>query len=655
MLLFIFAFALILRLWGLSAESLWGDEFFTLYASDHTLAEILSDNAKDVHPPLYYLGLHLWRTIGNDSQGWVRAFSLFWSLLFVGAIFLLARDAAGSTAGCLAALLAAANPLSIYYAQEARNYAQLATILTFGSWLLWRWIMLPSDASPRKQILYPVLYALSAWAAIYTHFIAVFVLLAQGFFAVAAFILQRRFRCLAACIVIGVLTALSFVPWVLYSISLRGQLHTERNLGWIHIPPFSDYFAFLCNEFFWGIYWGHSNSVDPTRWNRWLYLSILLPVVMFGLLSVRLWRNRNHRTEIIAHTFSIFMLLVPVLLVGLSACFYYPLYVRHRFYLVVLPYFLVLTSAACLVVPKRALTAIAVVFFLIPMLIGTTLQRITDQKFDLRAVARAWPKDETPAAMVFFPSYDAPAYGYYLRKDFKSSTWEELSARFPELTGKEIWVIKPAWEHFQTQPYAIGYHSWLLGLGSSRVIPLFPGIYIQAIRVGSHTVPEEFRDRFDRWYPPVETPGEISGFEIPELFHILEFDPDGKPFRWALPETRIALYHVAPGDRITLNLGLQPFRPEGVERFLEISTARLKEATPPDLGEVTMVVRESDPVPGTREFSFEAPQGEGTLLVMIRTHTINPFKAGVRKDDRDLGVAFHWVGIKSVAAPAPNQ
>ena len=49
-----------LRLHRLGAESLWYDETVSVHLARKPIAEMLAHTAGDIHPPGYYLLLHLW-------------------------------------------------------------------------------------------------------------------------------------------------------------------------------------------------------------------------------------------------------------------------------------------------------------------------------------------------------------------------------------------------------------------------------------------------------------------------------------------------------------------------------------------------------------------------------------------------------------------
>ena len=49
-----------LRLYGITSESIWLDEAFSIQLAKYDPVEIIRKTARDVHPPLYYLLLHFW-------------------------------------------------------------------------------------------------------------------------------------------------------------------------------------------------------------------------------------------------------------------------------------------------------------------------------------------------------------------------------------------------------------------------------------------------------------------------------------------------------------------------------------------------------------------------------------------------------------------
>ncbi len=135
-LIWIVLLALVLRLARLGFQPLWWDEGWSLYFATSDPGAMLQLTAVDIHPPLYYLLLHVWIGLFGPSPISVRLLSVLIGVAAVPLIYLAGRrlfgqrvpaDSAGKV-GLLAALLLAISPFHIYYSQEVRMYG-LVTLL----------------------------------------------------------------------------------------------------------------------------------------------------------------------------------------------------------------------------------------------------------------------------------------------------------------------------------------------------------------------------------------------------------------------------------------------------------------------------------------------------------------------------------------------
>ena len=270
---------LTLRLHGIGRESFWHDEACSAKYSDTSIAEVLSNNARNDVSPLYHLGLFAWRRLLGDSDVRIRAYSTAWSMVGLLAIFLFANSIGGRRAALIALLLATVNPLSIYYAQEARMYSQAAALCALGSWCLWQWMMAAADCPrPAAWWTWAIGYTLCAAAAIYAHYLSVLILLTQGIFALLWFAVRRQWTSLAAYLLSGLLVAVAFLPWFLYVCHVIGGFY-HPSLDWIPVPKAGDYLSFLWREFFWG-------RAQNVREGWWLPTLLLAAIV----LGAGFWR-----------------------------------------------------------------------------------------------------------------------------------------------------------------------------------------------------------------------------------------------------------------------------------------------------------------------------------------------------------------------------
>jgi uncharacterized membrane protein len=226
-----------LRVHNLDAFSFWTDEGLTPERSGYPIAQILRNDiliqgvvTKDTHPPLYYLIIHVTRQLFGLSDFAFRYPSVLFGVLLIPLIYQLGRRMGTVALGLLVALLAAVNPLQVYYSQEARMYTLLVLLVTGMSYVLWRALSHPA-LSRRLLWRYLLLYGLLAGLAFYTHYTVVFLAAAQALFW--AWLLWREGLKWVILGAIGV-AALVAVPLIPYTVP-RLLAGTEAN--YFYVPP----------------------------------------------------------------------------------------------------------------------------------------------------------------------------------------------------------------------------------------------------------------------------------------------------------------------------------------------------------------------------------------------------------------------------------
>ncbi len=169
-----------LRLYRLGAQSIWWDEGHSIFVASHPMAAIPTLPAMDVHPPLYFVLLHLWMAVAGDSEFALRYLSVIFSLLTVALLWRFAQ--AIKSTPLLVALFATLSPMYVAYAQEVRSYACLTFFALASTYCYFRFWILDTDyksvSSKKSKIAYIVLTAL----CLYIHYFAIFLLLFQNLF-----------------------------------------------------------------------------------------------------------------------------------------------------------------------------------------------------------------------------------------------------------------------------------------------------------------------------------------------------------------------------------------------------------------------------------------------------------------------------------------
>lgn len=216
--------AFALATFRLEVQSLWYDEGVTATVAQQGVAELTRWTAADIQPPLYYYVVSVWGRLAGWGEWALRLPSAWFTTLSVALLAALTlRLSRAPHAAVLAALLAALHPLLVYYAQEARMYAQLTALVILAAYLLLRL----ADDPARRWWLWS-LFIVAATAALYTHYFAAFVLIGLAV-AFAVDVWRRQpggvaRRGLWALLGAGALVLLLYAPWVGAILSqLRGD------------------------------------------------------------------------------------------------------------------------------------------------------------------------------------------------------------------------------------------------------------------------------------------------------------------------------------------------------------------------------------------------------------------------------------------------
>lgn len=306
--LLLLAFAL--RVYHLDASSLWWDESLSYVRATSDLGTILANQipiqnlvTRDLHPPLYFLLLHLGVGAWGVSEFALRFLGAFANVATLPLFYLVARRWFRLRVSWLAAALAAISPFYVYYSQEARPYALVLFWSLLVAYAIGRLVSRGNrpSAAARPPLAargadFPVapvlLYLLASGAMLATHYLS-FLLL--PFHALWLYLGGRgRVRYLAALPLAGFLVAFPLIPLVSPSLS------TEAGPQFV---PWLTLFRDLLNSYTIGV----TASIDQLGW---LDLAMLL-VVALGLYAA--WRT-SRGTSQTAVLLLAYLLLPPVLL-----------------------------------------------------------------------------------------------------------------------------------------------------------------------------------------------------------------------------------------------------------------------------------------------------------------------------------------------------
>lgn len=349
-----------LRSYHITARSLWFDEAFSWRLITFPFSEMLSRAAADVHPPLYYILLKGWSVVFGASLLSLRSFSILAAALSIGALFLFASTAwtlstdknsrsKGQLVGILTALLLALSGWQIAFAWEARMYTLGTAFVLLSSYLLIKAIR----QSKQKSLLW-ILYGISAVAAMYVHYYALFSVFAQLLFILSYILWQSRgrvgeivgsrFAWYAAGS--GLIMAIVFAPWLPTFLKQNSQVQQQF---WI---PALD--GWSVPDTFYKMIWPTAASPMHSGWGITLTIAPLL-LTLIGMIWFMLGYRRDqsaNRLTAKKHSFDAVILTTMMAVIPFTISIVLSLVGRSlyqdRYFVFAQPFFLVaLTVVIC--------------------------------------------------------------------------------------------------------------------------------------------------------------------------------------------------------------------------------------------------------------------------------------------------------------------
>lgn len=314
MIYLILLLALSLRLVNLN-QSLWLDEATQAILSQGSIHSIIFERSADFHPPLSYLLLHFWMKLGS-SEIWLRLLSVIFGVLTVWISYSLAAKMFKLKVAIFYAFLLAIAPYHIYYSQEVRMYSLMTFLATLSMYFFYLMVK-------NNRLFYMVGFILSSVALLYTHYLGIFLLVAQFLFLVC---LEKNK--LSFYLKILSFTLLAWLPGLPILLSqLKNGVNVDQYLpGWREILTLSFYKAIpltflkfsigridFDNLFVYIIislgvlsvigYLFIKVSLKATRDIKFYFLWLLVPILITWLISLRLPINQPFRLLFVLPSF----------------------------------------------------------------------------------------------------------------------------------------------------------------------------------------------------------------------------------------------------------------------------------------------------------------------------------------------------------------
>lgn len=301
----------------LTYQDIWWDEARNLDVALRPIGQIATAPELDIHPPLYFWLLHGWLRLVQAHEDLppemvafaARLLSSFAGLCSVALLYPLGRRLHGANVGLIATIIAAFSPFWLAESQETRMYTLSFALLTAAAWYLLRIVSQRTHNCPFTihQSLFTIyhlpyfLFVLLSTASLYTHYNAIFILVAwYVWWGVSVLFADDRsqslWQRLQPPLYCGLATIALLLP--VFPIALR-QIPTYANPNLV-VPTLGDY---LWQN--WHGYLGGYALDDVVLWgfsNQWLWLILCIAIsglalpVIFSATSPTRQPHHTRRT-----------------------------------------------------------------------------------------------------------------------------------------------------------------------------------------------------------------------------------------------------------------------------------------------------------------------------------------------------------------------
>lgn len=226
-------FGFLLRIEDIGEEPAWVDAYLTMDVTNQPLWDVIVETLKsDVHPPLYFASVRIWRVLAGSEPVTLRLFSLIWGILCIYLIYRLALYLFNYKVGLLSAFLLAISPMFIFHSQNMRMYSMFTAFIILSTEMFFRY----KDEKSNK---YMILYILSSVLLLHTHVYSFFLMISHGIIILYEIYKDRSTFLLWFKPVTGIFILTT--PWIIV-LSSRLLESDQTSPGWIEnvVPSTTD-------------------------------------------------------------------------------------------------------------------------------------------------------------------------------------------------------------------------------------------------------------------------------------------------------------------------------------------------------------------------------------------------------------------------------
>lgn len=404
------------RLSGLTSESIWLDEAFSVYHAQQPMIYILTLN--DPNPPLYMLILSFFvKTFGTDIF-WVRLPSVIFGVASVFLIYLLGKKI-NNRVGLISSLILVFSTYNIFYSQEARAYS----LLCFLSLLSFYFFI---NYFHKYRLWNLLLYFISTTLMLYSHYFAILVLFVQNIFFITIALIEGKYERLKKWFILQLLIAIAYSPSLF---NLFNQIKIINNFIWVKGLI---YLKFINYNFSGGT-----------------FLYSILPLFLLYSLYYFI-KNQNRFTKKNKQIFVLLLLwmITPVIMVFICSLIFKPMFLTRYIIFCSIPYYLLIAFAIDKLNKYLRVVIVGVIIIFSLFGIVDQIERIdkTSWKGVSAYVESVYQKDDV--IILEHGHYLIPFSYYYSPKCFKSLDLYGCTS------NEKIYTI---WDNFEKEKNYLNY------------------------------------------------------------------------------------------------------------------------------------------------------------------------------------------------------
>lgn len=280
-------------------SSIWFDESYSVAIAKHNFLDIWNITGHDVHPALYYWGLHIVYLIFGNSIIALRLFSVL-AIIILGILgYTHIRKDFGEKTGILFSFLTYFLPIMPTYASELRMYSWSCLLVSLMSIYAYRFYMEVKNNKELK-IKNLLLFGIFSICSCYTHYYA---LVTAGLinFMILIFLIRNLSnknkekqenilskKALRNFIIVAAIQVLLYIPWIMF---MLGQVNHVRGGFWIVVGPLNTTVEVLSFQF--------RRQLETNFSMDWhTILALVASLAMYTYIGFKIYHAKKEKQEI---------------------------------------------------------------------------------------------------------------------------------------------------------------------------------------------------------------------------------------------------------------------------------------------------------------------------------------------------------------------